>query len=121
MSHNRAIGRIGETEAINYLHSKGYHVVEQNFYTHWGEIDIIAKKDKKLSFIEVKTRTGQNKGKPFDSVTSSKIKHLFRPIRLYLLQNNYKDYKLSLDVISIVLKEDLSVDKINHYENIYGY
>ena len=119
MSHNRDIGRKGETEAIKYLHAKGYQIIEQNLYTHWGEIDIIAKKDKKLSFIEVKTRTGQNKGKPYDSVTSTKIKHLMRPIRLYLLQNNYKDYKLSLDVISILLKDDLSVHTINHYENVW--
>lgn len=119
MMNNIKIGKIGEKIAKDLLIKKGYQIIQQNFYTHWGEIDIIAKKDRKLSFIEVKTRTGQNKGKPFDSVTSAKIKHLMRPIRLYLLQNNYKDYKLSLDVISILLKEDFSIDKINHYENVY--
>lgn len=116
--NNIKIGKIGEKIAKDLLFKKNYKILEQNFYTHWGEIDIIAKKDKKVSFIEVKTRTGFKKGHPYDAVTSKKIKHLMRPIRLYLLQNNYKDCKLSLDIISIMLNEDLTLNKINHYENI---
>lgn len=116
--YNKDIGHRGEVEAIIYLHKKGYRILDQNYHTHWGEIDVIAEKDKKISFIEVKTRTNLLKGKPYDSVTSMKIKHLMRPIQLYLLQNEYKNYKLSLDVISILLKENLTLDRINHYENI---
>lgn len=117
--YKKNLGHRGEIEAIIYLHKKGYQILQQNFYTHWGEIDIIGKKDNTITFFEVKTRTGENKGKPYDSVNVAKITKLHRAIQYFLLQNNYKNYKLSLDVISILLNEDLSIKKIVHYENVW--
>ncbi|OGK23323.1 hypothetical protein A3F58_02510 [Candidatus Roizmanbacteria bacterium RIFCSPHIGHO2_12_FULL_37_9b] len=119
MLHNIDIGKRGESIAKEFLRKKGYQILEQNFYTRWGEIDIIAKKNKTITFFEVKTRIGDNKGKPYESVGPAKIRRLYRPIQYFLLQNNLKNYKLSLDVISIVLNEGLSIEKINHFENVY--
>jgi len=120
MTHNINIGKTGETIAKQYLNKKGYQILQQNFYCHWGEIDIIAKKDNTITFFEVKTRIGESKGKPYDSVNAAKLTKLHRAIQYFLLQNNYKNYKLSLDVISILLNEDLSIKKIVHYENVYA-
>ncbi len=118
--YKKDIGQRGETEAILYLHKKGHEILHKNFYTHWGEIDIIAKKDNKIIFFEVKTRVGDKKGKPYESVTANKINRLRRPIQYFLLQNDYKDYKLSLDVISIILNDDLTVNVLKHFENVYS-
>lgn len=118
MSHNREIGKKGEIEAIIYLHKKGYQILKKNYHSRWGEIDIIAQKEDKISFIEVKTRTGFIKGKPHEAVNSFKISKLMRPIRFFLLQNNFKNYKLSLDVISIILNDKNQIEKIKHFENI---
>lgn len=118
MVHNQNIGKLGEEIAFKYLQEKGYQILEQNYYSRWGELDIIAVKANKLSFIEVKTRVGDQFGKPHDSVTKFKILHLKRPIQYYLLKNNYKKSKLSLDVVSVVLNEDQSVKTLKHFENV---
>ncbi|MBI4225580.1 YraN family protein [Candidatus Roizmanbacteria bacterium] len=118
MNSKKDIGRLGEAKAVDFLLNKGYRIIQKNFHSHWGEIDIIAKKDSKVAFIEVKTRIGLLKGKPYESVDKRKLQKLMRPIQFYLLQNHLKDYKLSLDVISIVLNYDLRLDKIIHFENV---
>ena len=118
MSNNLDIGKIGENLAQEFLQKKGYEILKQNFHTRWGEIDIIALKETKLSFFEVKTRRNESFGKPFEAVNSTKVRRLMRPIQYFLLQNNYKNYKLSLDVISIVLNSDLTVKSLKHFENV---
>ena len=115
------MGQKGEIEAVSYLLKNGYRVVGQNYHTHWGEIDIIAEKDKKLSFIEVKSRVGESYGKPYEAVNFIKINKLRRPVQFFLLKNEYKNYKLSLDVISIVFTEDLSVKNLKYFENVASY
>ena len=115
---NITTGRLGEQIAKDYLLEKGYQILEQNYHSHWGEIDLIVKKGDKISFIEVKTKVGTAKGQPYESFTPRKKHNLMRPIQYYLLQNNLKSYKLSLDVISILLEEDKSIEKIIHFENV---
>lgn len=118
--YKKDIGQKGEVEAIIYLQKKGYQILERNYYSRWGEIDVIAKKNAKITFIEVKTRVGTLKGKPYEAVNLRKISHLLRPIQYFLLQNDYKKYKLSLDVISIVLNADLTIKELKHFENVYS-
>ena|SRR3989344_8761245 len=115
---NIDIGKEGESIAKRYLIKKGYQILKQNFHTHWGEIDIIGLKDGKLSFFEVKTRLSDGWGKPYEAVNFTKVKRLMRPIQYFLLQNNYKNYKLSLDVISIELNKNLTIKSLRHYENV---
>ncbi len=117
---NQNTGRLGEEIAVSYLKSKGYVILQKNYRSHWGEIDIVAKKNSTLSFVEVKTRKSANYGKPYEAVNLSKVKKLMRPVQYFLLQNNYKEYKLSLDVISIMLSIEGTVDKLKHFKNIYS-
>ena len=121
MSHNLDIGKKGEEEAVSYLKSKNYKILEQNFHTRWGEVDIIASKDNKLSFIEVKTRLSDKFGKPYESFTFSKKNRLRRPVQYFLLKKDYKNYRLSLDVISILFNEDLTIRNLKHFENAATY
>ncbi len=116
---NRNVGQSGEKIAANYLQKKGYKILHKNFHTHWGEIDIIAEKNNKLCFIEVKTRINTSYGQPYEAVTDRKVQHLMRPINYFLLQKKYKDYKLSLDVVSIILNANKTINEIKHFENIY--
>lgn len=115
---HKSIGKLGEKIATSYLIKKGFKIIDRHFTSHWGEIDIIAKKEDKISFLEVKTRIGDKMGKPYEAVTFYKIKALKRAIDYYLLKNNLKNYKLSLDLISIILNNDLSLKKIDYYENV---
>ena len=111
-------GKLGENLAKNFLKAKGYRILEQNFRSTLGEIDLITKKDQTLHFIEVKTRIGLSKGFPYEAVNSRKRGHLIRSLQVYQKKNKLKDEKLSLDVISIVLNQDQSVNKLDFYESI---
>jgi putative endonuclease len=117
-SNNNTIGAIGEQIAACYLKNKGYFIKAKHVTSHWGELDIVAQKGEKIVFIEVKTRVGSEKGRPYEAVNYFKVKHLERAIQHYLLQNNCKKYKLSLDIVSILLNRNHSVEQIKHYENI---
>jgi len=115
---NLAVGKFGENIAVNYLTQKGYRILAKNYRTRFGEIDIIAQIKQKISFIEVKTRIGIKKGMPFEAINYYKIKHLRYVAQLFLLQKKLKNYKLSLDVIAIILNEDLTIKRINFFANI---
>lgn len=101
--YRKKTGNHGELEAINYLKGRGFSILQKNYHTRLGEIDIVAKKDKTIYFIEVKTRANDLKGKPYEAINFYKINHLKRASNMFLLQNNYKNYKLKMGLISILL------------------
>lgn len=101
-SHN-TLGKNGEALAEIYLTEKGYTILHKNWrYSHY-EIDIIAQKENRLHFIEVKTRTTDYYGYPEESVTPKKFHYLQQAADEYLYQ--YPGYKwVQYDVLSIILK-----------------
>lgn len=117
-SHRQEIGKLGEDIAASYILSHGYLIIDRHFTTNWGELDIIARRDKTIYFIEVKTKIGDSKGKPYESVTYRKRQNLKRAISLYLLKNDYKTFKLSLSVLSVELNFDRSVKEIKFFESV---
>ena len=67
------LGNIGENKAVEHLLNKGYVIIEKNYMTIYGEIDIIAKFKDTIVFIEVKSRTSNNFGVPSEAVDIKKI------------------------------------------------
>ena len=114
----QSIGATGEQYAVKHLLSLGYTIKERNYRTRFGEIDIIAEKDKKIVFCEVKTRIGDSHGKPYEAVTYRKLQHIQRVAQAYLLQNAIKNCKLSVQVISIVLSDDCKMKELKMFEVI---
>jgi len=100
------------------LVKNNYKILERNYRTKWGEIDIVASKNKKITFFEVKTRVGDQKGKPFEAVNFYKIQGLRRAIRDYLLKKKANQCKLSVDVIGIVIDDCNGISEIKHYSNL---
>jgi len=115
---NISVGRLGEDKAAEYLRSLGYTILCRNFRTRLGELDIVAEKNNIITFCEVKTRVGDAKGKPYEAVDQRKLSHLQKACQLYLLKNNIKSAKLSLQVISIELYNDLTIKQIQMFEVI---
>ncbi len=106
-------GRIGEDMAEEYLRGQGYEIVEKNFSCSFGEIDIIARKNRSLIFIEVKYRKSENYGSPLQAVDSRKISRLKRIIEYYCLIRKIKDCPLRIEVIGILKdKEKFSIEHI---------
>ncbi|WP_276661388.1 YraN family protein, partial [Syntrophomonas wolfei] len=61
---NRELGLWGEELAAQYLGKKGYKILERNFYTRYGELDLVCEKDDNIVFVEVKTRRSTRFGSP---------------------------------------------------------
>ena len=96
------LGKKGENVAAHYLKKKGYKIVDKNFTTPFGEIDIIAWDGATLVFIEVKTRKSARYGHPFESVTRQKIKKISK-VALYYLKRFKTIPRARFDVLDIFL------------------
>lgn len=119
-SHNVKIGKTGENKATAYLIRKGYKILERNYRSHHGEIDIIAQKDGITVFVEVKTRTQDTYGRPVEAVNFYKRKSIIAVSQMYLATKSYNS-QCRFDVIEVILKKEFlgySV-KINHIENAF--
>lgn len=111
------MGRLGEKLAADYLIQKGYKVLARNYYTRYGEVDIICKKDDILVLVEVKTRQNLSYGEPEEAVTWRKINHLKKAAVIYLSQADVFYDEIRFDVISILIKE--KQHEIKHIKNAF--
>ena len=114
--NNKKIGMKGEDLAKKFLEQKGYEILETNFYCRFGEIDIIAKINNKIAFIEVKTRRQIRYGVPAESVTNHKKRHIYKIAEFYTYLYRLYNIPLSLDVIEVYLFKDKDA-RIEHIEN----
>lgn len=91
--NKRALGTLKEDIAAEYLVNLGYTILERNFHTRFGEIDIIAKHSDTIVFIEVKYRKNSLYGYPEEAITLKK-QHSIKNAALYYMSKN----RLSLDI-----------------------
>lgn len=118
---NYSKGKLGEQIASEFLGKRGYRLIETNFRTRFGELDIIAAKDGLLVFVEVKLKIGTDFGTPEEMITEGKIRQVRQTAEVYLQQNkeiaaNFLQYRI--DAVCITLNEDCSIKSVRHYENI---
>lgn len=99
-SNKNILGKEGEQRAKSYLKERGYKILETNFKNKFGEIDIIAKKDGFLVFIEVKYRSTVAFDYPYEAVTSKKLKKLKQLIDYYYLLKKV-NLPAKLEIIAI--------------------
>lgn len=115
---NKSIGKYGEEKAQKFLTKKGYEILETNFrYSKMAEIDIIASFKNTLHFVEVKTRTQETFGTPFDAITHQKLKSIYLASNYYLSKTDKKYSKIQIDAIGILISKDGNC-KIDFIENI---
>lgn len=117
MNRKQAIGRWGENVAAEYLRNRGYEIVARNLRTPYGELDVIARKDGVIVFVEVKTRTGTSYGLPEGSVTPAKIAHLLDAARHFLQTNLENDCDWRVDVIAIQGRPNKPGVEIEWFQN----
>ncbi len=95
------LGKSGEDAAVVFLERRGYRILERNFRTRFGEIDIIARHQKAICFIEVKTRASQEQGSPLEAVTPYKQRKLSRMAIFYLKSKNSLGVPARFDIVSV--------------------
>jgi len=138
MAKHNEVGEIGEEVACMFLVKRGFEITDRNYRKKWGELDIIAKKDGKLHFIEVKTvsrppayyaRAGENianisretleQDKPEERVHKWKQKRLARAIQTYLPEKHIsRETSWQIDIIAVFLDLNNKDARIRFMENI---
>ncbi len=96
-----------------FLESNGFVILERNFRSRFGEIDIIAEKDAVIHFIEVKTRSTSSFGSPFDAINSKKLKHILKTAQFYMLSRRLNSKFMSIDAIGILNNQIEFIQGIN--------
>jgi putative transposase len=102
----RRLGDAGEDLASAALKKQGYKILERNYTTPLGEIDLIARQGKMLVIVEVKTRTSMRFGSPQEAVSVTKQNRLRRLADYYLKDKRLTGAPVRFDVVAIILTED---------------
>ncbi len=105
MAQHNITGTEGEKIAVQFLLNAQYEIVEKNYRYQKAEVDIIAKKESTLVFIEVKTRTTNYFGQPYEHVTDKKQQLMAFAANAYIQANNWKG-ESRFDVISIIMENN---------------
>lgn len=122
---NLSTGEYGEKLAAKYLKKRGYKILEMNFKNpsgrRLGEIDIIARRNNEIFFVEVKTRKLENINGPLpeESITPAKLYKLNKASQFYMKSENLEDEKCQFDAISVWISADKKTVKIKHMQNIF--
>ena len=119
-SKSRLKGNIGEDFAAKYLEKDGYKILERNYATKMGEIDIIAQKERYIVFVEVKSRAEDCLYPPCEAVTFSKQRKICKTAMLYKLRKGFEGQP-RFDVFEIIYdKMTLEIKKYSHIKNAFG-
>ncbi len=125
--NNIAIGKLGETHAEKFLIAQNYEIIQKNFYSRYGEIDIIAlgfnSPRRQLVFVEVKTRTSDLFGLAQESITYQKRKKMLKTAIHFMNTSTQKlPHIWRMDAIAVKLNVNLQLEEIKHFKNIFdGY
>ena len=112
MTHRQSLGRRGEALAHRHLESLGYAIIETNYRTRGGEIDLVAEHDGKLVFVEVRTTSTRKFGLPEESITRKKQEHLISTARHYLNTRDSTDRDWRVDVVAVEFGPSGRVDRL---------
>ncbi len=113
-------GQEGESAAVTFLKKNGYRILEKNFRSKVGEIDIIAEQSGVLVFIEVKARADHEYGHPFNALGSSKQKKIIQTAQSFLARKKIFDKPMRFDVVGLTSdSESPGSWKIEHLENAF--
>jgi putative endonuclease len=95
------VGRSGEAAAVSCLEEAGYRILERNYRSPFGEVDVVAEEGSVLVFVEVKCRSSLTYGLPRDAVTAAKRRKLARTASHYLMDRVALDRAFRADVVEV--------------------
>ena len=110
-----ARGKSGENLAVKYLETHGYRVLDRNYTTQIGEVDIFVTDEKTLIAVEVKSRLSLEYGTPAEAVGHEKIKKISQVTAQYIKQFRLFGVPVRFDVVEVYLKDRT----VNHIVNAF--
>ena len=116
----KALGRKGEREAYRFLRKQGYRIVARNFSSFSGEIDLVGWDRDILCFVEVKTRTTEEHGRPEAAVNAFKQRQILNTARDFLRQANLHPVNIRFDIVSIRYSEERDAPECRLIRRAFG-
>jgi len=113
-------GKQGELLACNHLKKKGYRILETNYRTRSGEIDIVARQKDTLVFVEVRAKKSNSFGTPEESITAKKAQHLRSSAYRYLYAHPKVTGPWRIDFIAVEINDKGKATRIEIFENAVG-
>ena len=116
------LGRLGEQLAAEHLIRRGFQIVERNYRTRWGELDIVAFDGRTLAFCEVKARRLSAPGRsPFESVHARKRSQVRKMAGSWLIERTDRPYADSLrfDAIGVTFDPSGRLVSLEHLEGAF--
>ncbi len=113
------IGKTGEALACRYLKRRGYEILERNYKTKIGEIDIVARDGRVLVFVEVKTRKSDHYGLPEEAINAKKIRKLTQLGELYIKHKRLYKSEARFDVVGILMDRGNGSNTIKLIKNAF--
>lgn len=99
--NTRAQGRLGEDEAVRWLATQGYQILDRNVVNHGGEIDVVGKDGEYLCFVEIKARASDRFGPAIAAVDFRKQKRISRAAALYIAIKGLHREPCRFDVLGL--------------------
>lgn len=118
IANGEKLGDRGEALAVRYLKQQKYRILDTQHRNAYGEVDIIAKDGDWVVFVEVKTRSSTEAGRPLEAVDRRKQQRLTRIALAWLKQKKKLGQPARFDVISIVWRDD-SGPELQHFKNAF--
>lgn len=117
MDNRKQTGNSGEDRAALHLIQNDYAIIERNFRTNQGEIDIIAKKEDFIVFVEVKTLPNGNSDLLAKVLDSRKQKRIIKTAKRFLaIHRQYSNSYIRFDVIVLDMP---GLPPVYHVENAF--
>jgi putative endonuclease len=118
----KEIGNRGEALAAAFLEESGYRILDRNYRFERAEIDLVCldpgADGGEIVFVEVKARSGLGFGRPEDSVTQGKQRHIAHAARAYLYERRLEGARCRFDVVSVLLF-DVQRPRIEHFKHAF--
>ncbi len=113
------LGALGERAAAKFLKKQGCHIVARGYRDRLGELDLVCVKDRKLIFVEVKTRRSEDAGQPVDAVNKQKQRRVTAAAERFIRRHELQGTPSQFDIISVVWPEGAKCPQITHYASAY--
>ena len=121
MPNTKRTGAEGEILARKYLREKGYVILDSNWSTTFGELDIVAERGDELVFVEVKTRRGAGTEAALEAVTQAKRERMLKAVYQYLHDHDIDaDAQWRMDVIAVAIQAGVR-PQIDHVEDAFDW
>lgn len=114
-----ALGQRAESLAADYLEERGYTIVVRNWRRPEGELDLIARHGGTCIFVEVRSRTGTERGHALETVNASKRARVLRAARMYLDEEQPQAEEFRFDVVGVTFSAEDGTPEIVHIEDAF--